>query len=592
MQYILEKAKLELIKILSPYIPESDIEIRNPPENIKADFAVPLFSFAKKQKLNPINLTEELLKKVKLEDTIFSQIEAKGGFLNFTFNPVKFSQAVFTNFQELEEKYGSSEEGKAKTIVIDYSSPNIAKPFSVGHLRSTIIGHALCNIFSFMGYTVIGDNHIGDWGTQFGKLMFEFNNSGDKNVIDANPIEELLKLYVKFHEEAKKNPSLEEHGRAWFKKLENGDPEATELWKWFSQISWKEFQRIYDMLDVKFDEVLGESFYNDKLQDIIKEAFDKGLATWGEALPDEVESADDITKQSEQSESKKEIVALIRLDDYGISTPLLIQKSDGASLYATRDLATAKDRINRRRPVEIIYVVGGEQQLYFKQWFKVMELMGYKETKFSHVWFGLVRLPEGRMATREGRVIFLEDVLNEAINRAKICIQDRNLNDREKEEISKIVGIGAVKYADLSQNRIKDIVFDWDKALNMHGDSGPYLQYAYVRMQSILRKSGQDIDFNLVDSSLLTKELEVNLIKAIAQFPEIIKIAAKFYQPNLIASYLFSLAQSFNSFYKVSPVLRAESEELKNTRLYLCKMTGIILRNGLGLLGIQCPEKM
>lgn len=587
MKYAIEQVKAELSTLLQPYFEGIDVEIRTPPAKVKADFAVPLFVMAKTKKTNPAKLAQELAEKIDFHDTLFQNIEAMGGYLNFSVAYQKFNHLVVQNVQELGERYGSSELGKGKTVVIDYSSPNIAKPFSVGHLRSTVIGQAIYNIFSFLGYEVIGDNHIGDWGTQFGKLLCEYKRSGDRATIEANPIEELLKLYVKFHDDAEKDPTLEDEGRAWFKKLENGDPEAVELWKWFAELSWKEFQHIYEMLGVEFDEVLGESFYNDKLDAVVQETFDKGLAEWGEAMSRDIEESD----ETSESGPHKEKVVLIRLDEHDISTPLLIQKSDGTSLYATRDLATAKYRIERWNPAEIIYVVGGEQQLYFRQWFKVLELMGYP-TKLSHAWFGLVRLAEGRMSTRKGRLIYLEDVLNEAINRTQEILKARELSEEEKREIARIVGIGAVKYADLSQNRTKDVVFDWDKILNMQGDSGPYLQYAYVRIQSILRKTESEIDVNLIDGILLTQQEEINLIKAISQFPEIVKNAAEGYFPHVIAAYLFSLAQTFSGFYKEIPVLKAESETLKYTRLYLCQMAGIVLKTGLGLLGIQCPEKM
>ncbi len=590
MKYAIEQVKAELHKILQPLFEGSDVEIRTPPPKVKADFAVPLFVMAKTRKTNPAKLAQELVEKVDLQDTLFQNVEPMGGYLNFNLDYTKFNQLVVQRFQESDARYGSSELGKGKTVVIDYSAPNIAKPFSVGHLRSTVIGQAIYNIFSFLGYTVIGDNHIGDWGTQFGKLMCEYKRSGDKATVENSPIAELLKLYVKFHADAEKALSLEDEGRAWFKKLENGDSEAVELWKWFADLSWKEFERIYDMLGVKFDEVLGESFYNDKLEAVVQETFDKGLAEWGEAQARDGEESDEPAGTGE-NEREKEKVVLIQLEEHGISTPLLIQKSDGASLYATRDLATARYRIDRWNPEEMIYVVGGEQQLYFRQWFKVVELMGY-DNKLSHAWFGMVRLPGGRMSTRKGRVIYLEDVLNEAVSRTQEILKERELSEAEKHDIARVVGIGAVKYADLSQNRTKDVVFDWDKMLNMQGDSGPYLQYAHVRIRSILRKSERAVDKKLVDGTLLTQEEEANLIKAIAQFPEIVKNAAEGYFPHVITAYLFSLAQTFSSFYKEIPVLKAESETLKHSRLYLCQMAGTVLKTGLGLLGIECPEKM
>ncbi len=587
MKYAIEQVKTELETLLHPYFEGNEIEIRTPPPKVHADFAVPLFVMAKTKKTNPAKLAQQVVEGINLDGTLFRQAEAVGGYVNFQIDSARFNQLVFGNYRELQERYGRSDIGNGKTIVIDYSSPNIAKPFSVGHLRSTIIGQAIYNILTFLGYEVIGDNHIGDWGTQFGKLLCEYTRTGNKAAIEANPIEELLQLYVKFHEDAEQDPSLEDEGRAWFKKLERGEAEAVELWKWFSDLSWNEFQRVYTMLGVEFDEVLGESFYNDKLEAVVQETFDKGLAEWGEALARDVEESPEAGEDAPQ----KEQVALIRLDDYGIDTPLLIQKSDGTSLYATRDLATATYRIERWNPEEILYVVGGEQQLYFRQWFKALELLDYSTT-LNHIWFGLVRLPEGRMSTRKGRVIYLEDVLNEAISRTQEFLKDRELTEEEKRDIARIVGVGAVKYTGLAQNRIKDVVFDWDTMLTMQGNSGPYLQYAYVRIRSILRKWEGEIDLNQVDGAVLTRPEEHNLIKTIAEFPAVVKQAADGYYPHVIAAYLFSLAQTFSGFYKDVPVLKAENDALKHSRLYLCQMTGTVLKSGLALLGIECPAKM
>lgn len=601
MQYALEVAKKQIQGLVQTALGSTEeVEIKSAPSNIQADLAVPMFRFAKSVNKTPTIFTQDLAEKIDISGTIFSKVKVQGGFLNFDFDWVKFSELVFADFKNLGEKYGSAEIGKGKTIVIDYSAPNIAKPFSVGHLRSTIIGQAIYNLYKFLGYNVIGDNHIGDWGTQFGKLMCAFSRWGDKKIIDADPIKELLKLYVQFEKETKgeedKKPDpkisreLMDNAYSWFRKLEAGDAKAKELWKWFAEISLKEFERIYKLLGVSFDKTLGESFYNDKLIAVIKETFDKGLAKWDEMPSQEVEAAEEIPGQSKDVVAKEKLkAAIIPLDAYGIKTPLLIQTSDGRSLYATRDLATAKYRIATWNPEVIVYVVGGEQQLYFLQWFKALELMDYK-TPCVHVWFGLVRLPEGKMSTRKGRVIFLEEVLNEAIEKVREKLIDRNFSKEDEEIIAKIVGVGAVKYADLSQNRTRDIVFDWEKMLNMQGDSGPYLQYQYVRIQSILKKAGK-IDFSKIDFGLLQQKEEFTLIATLAEFPEVIKAAAKEYYPHILANSLFDLSQKYSSFYKTCTVIQ-ENKELEATRLWLCQSTAQVLKTGLFLLGIECPEKM
>jgi len=587
MAYAIEQAREQVKKVIRKAAGAEEIEVKTPPPNVEADLSVPVFRIAQKTGRPAATEAAELAKRIDLTGSLFSDVQASGGFLNFVLDPGLFSSAVVADLQHLGEAYGGSTEGEGKTIVIDYSSPNIAKPFSVGHLRSTIIGQSLYNLYTFLGYRVIGDNHIGDWGTQFGKLLWAFRQWGDREKVEANAIEELLQLYVRFHEEAEREPSLNDEARAWFKRLETGDPEARELWTWFRDVSWREFQRVYELLEVQFDEVLGESFYNNMLAEVVKEAFDRGIAVWGVAkAPNE-----DNSPQAEEVHGEEK-VALVPLDAYGLEAPLIIQKSDGTSLYATRDLATAKYRIQRWQPVEILYVVGSEQSLYFRQVFKALELLGY-HAKCVHPSFGLIRLPEGRMSTRKGRVIFLEDVLKEAMNRAEAILEDRDMTSEEKREVARIVGIGAVKYADLSQNRTKEVVFDWDRMLNLKGDSAPYLQYAHARIRSILRNAAtKPVDLVSVDATLLAMTEEQALVKSLAEFPEVVLQAARTYSPHFLASYLFSLAQTFNAFYGSVPVLRAESRALKDARLFLCQACAQVLRTGLRLLGIGVPERM
>lgn len=556
-------------------------EIRYPPENISGDLSFPCFPLAKEMKKSPQMIASELKKEMAFgEDNLIDRVESAAGYLNFFLNEKRFCARVIEDFLELEDGYGQSDMGQKKKVVVDFSSPNIAKPFSIGHLRSTNIGSALCNILKFAGYEVIGDNHLGDWGTQFGKLIYAYRMWGDKKLIEADPIPELLKLYTRFHQEAgasdeedqegqanaKTDSHLLDEARAYFKKLEEKDPETVYLWEWFREVSLKDFQRIYDMLGVKFDHVLGESFYNDKMDSVKTLAQSKGIL-----------------------EKDEKGTLLVRLDDYGISTPLLIQKMDGTSLYATRDLACAVYRVNEWNPEKLLYVVGEEQQLYFRQWFKVLELLGY-DVCCEHVYFGLIVMPEGKMSTRKGRVIFLEDVIEEAVERAKNVIQERIFSEDRKNEIAKIVGIGAIKYHDLSQNRKKTVTFDWDKMLSLDGNSSPYLQYSYARARSIIRKSGREIKpFN---KDYTCHSEEIKLIRKLSRYPEVVRDAATEFYPHFISTYLFELAQQFTAFYSNVSVLCADNDSCVNNRLILVDFFSVVMKSGLGLLGIDVLEEM
>jgi arginyl-tRNA synthetase len=566
---------------------EGRIRVEYPPAGIGAALAVPLFPMSKALRQNPHRLAETVASSSDKAGTVFAEITAEKGFVNFRPDWRKLSRMVFADFFEAGEAYGGWDAGGGGTVVIDYSAPNIAKPFSVGHLRSTVIGQSLSNILSFLGYRVIGDNHIGDWGTQFGKLIAAYKRWGDEDALGSEPIRELLRLYVRFHEEAEKDPALEEEGRQWFARLERGDPDARKPWLTFRELSLKKFERMYRLLGVQFQSVLGESDYEGMLADVVRDALEKGVAEQQEAPPEHAREG------TEDTGGGAEWVVLIPLAEHGIETPLLLQKSDGTSLYATRDIATIRYRIETWKPAEVIYVVGGEQQLYFKQLFKAFELLGY-DTPCVHVWFGMVRLPEGRMSTRKGRVVFLEDVLGEAIERAQAIVSERDMDREEKENLARIVGIGAVKYADLSQDRTKDVVFDWDKMLALDGNSGPYLQYAYTRALSIIRKSGRRVAGSLEETQpeLLEKDEETAVIWEIARFPEVVGQAAKDYKPSYIANYLFNLSQVFNRFYVSTPVLGAESESLVAGRLMLVEMVRRVLWRGLNLLGIECPDRM
>jgi arginyl-tRNA synthetase len=592
--YFLARCREELVGLLAAQgVNISAAEIRDVEGGIDADLAVPMFRIAKERgehcptgaaAANPQALAERLAGSLQLKGTRFASATALKGYLNLGFDKTRFAQEVIADFGRNPDRYGSSEAGTGRTIVIDYSSPNIAKPFSVGHLRSTIIGQALHNILSYLGYRVIGDNHLGDWGTQFGKLLCAFNRWGSEDELERNATAHLLGLYVRFHEEAKTNPNLELEARDWFRRLETGDEKARSLWQRFVQFSTTEFGRIYDLLRVKFDSMRGESAYEDRLAGVIGRAIEHGVARREKPAAAMVTGGDEV--------GPDETVVIIPLDDAGIETPLILQKSDGTSLYATREIATAEYRIERWHPEKMLYVVGKEQELYFRQFSAALTKLGIS-VPCIHVTFGLVRLPEGRMSTREGRVVFLEDVIAEAVRRAEAVLQDRDLSAEEKGNISRIVGIGAIKYADLSQSRIKEVVFDWNRMLALDGDSAPYLQYAYTRTRSILRKSEvQGLEPKVPSPSSLVLPEELTLLKSIARFPDAIVSAAESYEPHRIAGRIYRLARDFSAFYDKAPVIKAETPELRDARLYLVEMTGKVLATGLALLGIEVTEQM
>jgi len=511
-----------------------------------------------------LNLQQE-----KSSEKIFKKIEvAEPGFINLFLSSEILSQELRKILKKGQD-YGKSEIGKNKKVVIDYSSPNIAKPFGIGHLRSTIIGQAIYNIYDFLDYEVIGDNHLGDWGTQFGKLLYAIEEWGEMEEIKKDPIKNLVSLYVKFHQEAEKTPELEEKGKARFKKLEDGDKKATKLWKKCVKWSKQEFDKIYSLLGVTFDYCLGESFYTPMLDEVITEALKKGVA------------------------EKSQGAVIIPFPDEN-TPPLLIRKSDGATLYSTRDLATIKYRRKEFKPDKIIYETGVDQKLYFKQLFWAAELMSWgKRDDYIHIAHGMMRLKGGKMSTRKGRTVYLEKVLNQAVNKAKQIIEKKNPDLKNKQKISKIVGIGAVKYSGLSQVPIKDIIFTWDKVLELQGNSGPYLQYSYVRAKSILRKSKTQIKTILKDIKFpqFNQKQESALLKHLIKFPDVILDSHSNLAPNLIANYLFDLSQLFNEFYEKCPVMESD-QKVKSVRLALTESTAQIIKNGLNLLGINTVEKM
>jgi arginyl-tRNA synthetase len=559
-----------------------EIKIEHPEEKAHGDYATNVaMVIAKIVKKSPMEIAE----KINLQLTnrafygsegahynlqLFEKIEvAEPGFINFFLKKEFFIEELKQILKE-KNKYGQSLVGKGKTMVIDYSSPNIAKPFGIGHLRSTIIGQAIYNIYKFLGFKCIGDNHLGDWGTQFGKLIFSIENWGKKKIEDYS-IEELEKLYVRFHKEAERNPKLEEEGRKWFKKLEEGDREARRIWKALIKISLKEFDRIYKLLGVKINYALGESFYLGMLKDVIEEAKKKNIAI----------------------ESQGALIIKYPHNELPLA---IILKSDKATTYLTRDLATVKYRLKRWKPDLIIYEVGADQELHLKQLFRAVELLGWaQKTKFFHVAHGLYRTKTGKFSTRKGETVHLEEVLKEAILRAEEIIEksetSRGLTEKEKEKISKIVGIGAVKYNDLSQHPSKDIIFDWEKILNLKGNSGPYLQYTFARCESVLKKAKTKIGPKKLKFFAFNRE-EEDILREIYKFPEIVQESAEKFSPNLICNFAFNLAQKYNLFYDLHPILKAKTEELKIFRLTLTATVAQVLKNSLNLLGISVPEKM
>ncbi len=511
---------------------------------------------------------------------VIRKVQAVDGFINFWIS----NDYLAANLQKItheKDKYGSSIIGNGKTVLVDYSGPNIAKPFGIGHLRSTIIGQAIYNIYKFLGYNCVGDNHLGDWGTQFGKLIYQIIKDGIR--IDALTIQELERLYVDFHKQAQFNLSMEDGARRWFKALEKGDPDARKIFEACWDLSVQEFDRIYKILGIKIDYNLGESFYEDKMKDIIKEALKKKVA----------------------KKSKKALIVEFPKNELPI---LVLVKSDGTTTYFLRDLATIRYRIKRWNPDIFIYEVGNDQALHFKQLFRTVELFGWKgKAEFIHMAHGLVRSKKGKFSTRKGETIHLEEVLDEGIERAKKTIEEsknnRGLSGKAIQELANIIGIGAIKYNDLSQHHSRDVIFEWNKVLNLKGNSGPYLQYTYVRCQSLLRKSGlrvNDISNGFVGfitggeavHSISPNEQELKLLRQIVHFPEVIQKAAETFSPNLISSFIFSLAQGYNLFYDNNTILKLVSQEQKKFRLALSFAVGQIIKTGLNLLGIQVPEKM
>lgn len=534
-----------------------------PPEPALGDYSFPCFSLAKTFKKNPVQIAQELSKKIKAP--FLAKVKVKGGYLNFFIAKEQRSAAILTTVLKEKEGYGSSTEGKGKTVVIDMSSPNIAKPFGIGHLRSTIIGNALRHLLTFQGYKVVRINHLGDWGTQFGKLITAYKQWGNTVRLEKDPIHHLLDLYVKFHTEVEQHPELEEEGRSWFKRLEEQDAEALRLWKKFRDYSLANFNKIYQLLGVHFEEISGESFYNDQLDATIQLVEKAGLL------------------------KKSEGALLVDLEKFGMTSALL-RKKDGATLYLTRDLAAALYRKKTYQFAKMLYEVGAEQQLHFQQLFKVLELLGHKwHRDCVHVSHGLYLGSDGKkLATRAGKIIFMEDVLQETITLARKIVEEKNPGLKEKDKVARAVGVGAILFGDLCNDRTKDVVFDIHKFTSFEGETGPYLQYTHARLCSILRKktvTEKKIDCSLYDN------LEHEILKQVGHFGDVVQDATQQYKPHILARYLLDLAQQINSFYVSHPVLQ-EKKELEQARLALVKVVQQVLQNGLRLLGIEALEEM
>lgn len=561
--------KENLVELLSQHIEglsKEEIEklLEIPKKVEMGDYAFPCFRLAKEYRKAPQMIASELAEKIGGADFL-SKIEVQGGYINFFVDKQLFAKKIME--QVSAEDFGASHIGDGQTICMDYSSPNVAKNFHVGHLRTTIIGNSLYKIFSKLGYKVERINHLGDWGTQFGKLIVAYKRWGNKEAIEKDGVSELMNIYVKFHEEAEKDDSLNDEARAWFTRMEQGDEDALSIWEWFKEISLKEYMRIYDLLGVSFDSFNGESFYRDMTSKVVETLESKNLLV--------------------ESDGAK----IVPLDEYDMP-PCLVTKKDGSSIYATRDLAALLYRHETYNFTKCLYVTGLEQQLHFKQVFKVIELLGYDWYQgLHHIPYGLVSLKEGKMSTRKGQVIFAEDILKEAIQRIREIIAEKNPDLENKEEVARMVGVGAIMFNDLYNQRIKDVIFSWDKILNFDGETGPYVQYTHARAASVLRKAGVSEVGMDIDYSVLTDEASMALLKELSRFPQVVVDAAEKFEPFVVSRYSVAVAQAFNKFYHDCQI-NVEDERVKMARLKLVIVTKKIIHDALELLGIGSPEQM
>ncbi len=561
-QQITEK----LAQLTELEIDKINAAVEVPPNPEMGDLAFPCFPLAKVMRKAPPMIAAEIAEKFPKLDFV-EKIEVAGGYLNFFFSRSAYAKQQLAEVFQQGENYGKSNDGAGKTVLVEFSSPNIAKPFHIGHLFSTAVGNSLDKIYSFLGYNTVKINHLGDWGTQFGKLISAYKRWGNPEVIEKDPINELLKLYVHFHDVAKEQPELEDEAREYFRLLETGDEETTSLWKYFREVSLVEFKRVYDMLNISFDSYNGESFYSDKMDEVVEILKEKNLLVESEGAM--------VVDLSEQD-----------------MPPCMILKSNGTTIYATRDIAAALYRHRTYDFYKNIYVVGLPQALHFRQIFSVVEKMcGDWAKSCQHVGFGLVKFPDKKLSTRDGDVVFLEDVLNESISKTLGIMKNSSPDLENPDEVAKKVGIGAILYAFLKNNREKDIVFSWDTMLDFEGESGPYVQYSYARGKSILRRC--ETDYSDADYSLLTTDEEYELIKHISKFNEEVASAADKNEPFYVNRYVTAVAKLFNKFYNTNPILKSDVDpEIRKARLALVEATTIVIKSALALLGIETVEKM
>lgn len=566
--------KEKIAEILAPQIEglsqdEIMAMIETPADSKMGDYAFPCFKLAKILRKAPPLIAKSIAEGIS-ENAVFDKVESVNAYVNMFVSKADFAKAVVSEAVSKGDDYGRSDIGAGRKIIVEYSSPNIAKPFHIGHIRSTVIGNSIYKLYDFLGYDVVRINHLGDYGTQFGKMICAYRRWGNKEDVIREPIKTLLSYYTKFHEEAEKDPSLEDEARAIFTKLEHGEPEETELWQWFRDESLKEFNRVYDMLGITFDSYNGESFYSDKMPRFVNELREKGIM-------EEDNGAN-----------------IVRLDEYNLP-PALITKSDGSTLYITRDIAAAVYRKETYDFYKNIYVVASQQNLHFQQWIQIVEMLGYDWARSCvHIPFGLVSLEDGVMSTREGRVVFLEDVLNRAVEQTRQIIKEKNVNTENIDQTAKDVGIGAVIFNELSNYRIKDYVFSWDKVLNFEGETGPYVQYTHARACSILRNAGDAVVRKAregFDAQYITGESAHKVIKLIYELPDVILEASEKYEPSIVTRHIVDIAQSFNKFYHDEHIL-VDNEDEKVAKVALVLAAKNSIKNGLGLLGMNAPEKM
>lgn len=545
--------------------------IEVPTDEKMGDYAFPCFKLAKVLRKAPPLIAKDIAEKIG-ENEIFEKVENVNAYVNMYISRAAFVDGLVKEVINKGEDFIKSDIGQGKTVIVEFSSPNIAKPFHIGHIRSTVIGNSIYKIYEALGYDTVRINHLGDYGTQFGKMISAYRRWGNREDVEKEPIKTLLEYYTKFHVEAEKNPELEQEARDIFARLEKGEPEEIELWQWFRDESLKEFTTVYNMLGIEFDSYAGESFYSDKMPRILDELNEKGLL--------------------EESRGAQ----IVDLEKYGM-TPALVTKSDGSTLYITRDIAAAVYRKEHYDFYKNIYVVASQQNLHFQQWFKIVELLGYDWAKDCiHVPFGMVSLKDGTMSTRKGRVVFLEDVLNKAVDKTREVIKEKGVATDNIEETAKQVGIGAVVFNELSNNRIKDYVFDWDKVLNFEGETGPYVQYTHARACSVLRKAGDEAvakakSLENFDANIITSDSAYELAKLIYKMGDVIVEAADKYEPSIVTRHIVDIAQAFNRFYHNERIVVEDETELLS-KLALVISAKEIIKDGLALLGMNAPEKM